>query len=111
MHRLSLDKKLNRMQRAIELLNNKIDNNYLFRMEEEYGKVYLGELQFEETENGKYALVNEETEEQKEHNRMVFKKSHELEAKEWKELWEIIQGKKYKGYKNWDGSDLRSWWD
>ena len=54
----SLDKKLNRMQRAIELLNNKIDNNYLFRMEEEYGKVYLGELQFEETENGKYALVN-----------------------------------------------------
>ena len=108
---LSLEKKLRKMRRAIELLKNKIEDNYISRTEEIYGEVYLGELEFEETDNGKYALVDEETEEQKEHNRLVFKKSHELEAKEWKELWQIIQGKKYKEYKDWDGSDLRSWWD
>jgi hypothetical protein len=42
---------------------------------------------------------------------MIFDKAHRLEEKEWKELWEIIEGKKYKEYKDWDGSDLRTWWD
>ena len=108
---LSLDKKLSKMRRAIELLKNKIEDNYISRTEEIYGEVYLGEMEFEETENGEYTLVDEETEEQKEHNKLVFKKAHELETKEWKELWQIIEGKKYKQYKDWDGSDLRSWWD
>ena len=31
--------------------------------------------------------------------------------KEWKELWQIIEGKKYKEYKDYDGSDMRCWWD
>ena len=108
---LSLDKKLSKMRRAIELLKNKIEDNYISRTEEIYGEVYLGEMEFEETENGKYTLVDEETEEQKQHNKLIFKKAHELEQKEWKELWEIIHGKKYKHYKDWDGSDLRGWWD
>ena len=108
---LSLEKKLNRMKRAIELLKNKIEDNYISRTEEIYGKVYLGDLEFEETEDGKYVLVDEETEEQKAHNKLIFNKAHQLETKEWKELWEIIGGKKYKEYKDWDGSDLRSWWD
>jgi hypothetical protein len=42
---------------------------------------------------------------------MIFKKAHELENKEWKELWQIIEGKKYKEYKDYDGSDMRGWWD
>ena len=108
---VSLDKKLSKMRRAIELLNNKIDDNFIKRTEEIYGDAYLGELVFEETENGKYTLVDEETEEQKQHNKLIFKKAHELEQKEWKELWQIIEGKKYKQYKDWDGSDLRGWWD
>ena len=108
---LSLEKKLSKMRRAIELLKNKIEDNYISRIEQIYGEVYLGELEFEETENGKYTLVDEETKEQKEHNRLIFNKAHQLEAKEWKELWQIIEGKKYKEYKDCDGSDLRSWWD
>jgi len=58
---LSLDKKLSKMRRAIELLKNKIEDNYISRTEEIYGEVYLGEMEFEETENGKYTLVDEET--------------------------------------------------
>lgn len=108
---VSLEKKLSKLRRAIELLNNKIEDNYISRMEEIYGEVYLSDLKFEETKDGKYALVDEETEEQTQHNKLIFKKSHDLEEKEWKELWQIIEGKKYKQYKDWDGSGLRGWWD
>ena len=58
-----------------------------------------------------YALVDEDNEEQKQHNRKVFKRAHEIEEKEWKEIWDTLKGKKYKEYKDYDGSDLRSWWD
>jgi hypothetical protein len=30
---------------------------------------------------------------------------------EWKELWEIIKGKKFTTWEKYDGSDLRGWWD
>jgi DNA-binding transcriptional MerR regulator len=108
---MSLNKKLAKMRRAIELLENKIQDSYVERIENEFGELYLSDFGFEKTENGNYALVNEETEEQTLHNRMIFKKAHALEIKEWKELWQIIEGKKYKEYKDYDGSDLRSWWD
>lgn len=107
----SLDKKLNKMQRAIELLQNKIEDNYIEIVEAEFGKLSLRDWKFEETEDGNYLLVDEDTEEEKKHNRMIFKKAHELEAKQWKELWQIIEGKKYKEYKDYDGSDMRCWWD
>lgn len=107
----SLDKKLARMRRVIELLQNNIEDNFIDRAEAEFGKLYLSDLKFEETGNGTYALVNEDTEDQKAHNKMVFKKAHDLEEKEWKEIWDTLKGKKYKDYKDYDGSDLRSWWD
>jgi len=106
----SLDKKLVKIKRAIELLNNKLEDNYIKRIEAEFGQLNTV-LNFEETEDGSYILVDNETEEEREHSKMIFDKAHRLEEKEWKELWEIIHGKKYKHYKDWDGSDLRGWWD
>ncbi len=107
----SLDRKLIKMKRVIELLQNQIDDNFIDMAEKELGQLNLSGFQFEETEDGKYALVDEDTEEEKEHNRKVFKRAHDLEEKEWKEIWDILKGKKYKEYKDYDGSDLRSWWD
>lgn len=107
----SLDKKLVKMKRAIELLENKIEDNYIDRTEDVHGKLVMKEWKFEESENGSYVLVDEDTEDEKKHNRMIFKKAHDLEEKEWAELWEIIKGKKWKEYKDWDGSDIRGWWD
>ena len=107
----SLHKKLTRMKRVIELIQNQIDDNFIDKAEKELGQLYLSDFGFEETENGMYALVDEDTEEQKEHNRKVFKRAHEIEEAEWKEIWDTLKGKKYKEYKDYDGSDLRSWWD
>jgi hypothetical protein len=109
--RISLDKKLVKMQRVIELLKNKIDDNFIDRVEQDLGFLYLSDLKFEETENGNYALVDEDTEEQTNHNRLVFKTAHDLEQKEWEEIWDTLKGNKYKEYKDYDGSDLQSWWD
>jgi hypothetical protein len=107
----SLNKKLAKMRRAIKLLENKIQDKYIERIEKEFGELYLSDFGFEKTDNGNYMLVDEDTEEQKLHNKTIFSKAHQLEAKEWKELWQIIEGKKYKEYKDYDGSDLRGWWD
>lgn len=107
----SLHKKLTRMKRVIELIQNQIDDNFIDKAEKELGQLNFSSFQFEETEDGKYALVDEDTEEEKEHNRKIFKRAHELEEAEWKEIWDTLKGKKYKNYKDYDGSDLRSWWD
>ena len=107
----SRQKKEYKMRKAIELIQNKLDGNYIERIEKQYGALSIKEWKFEETDNNSYILVDEDSIEEMEHNRMIFDKAHRLEEKEWKELWEIIQGKKYKEYKNYDGSDLRAWWD
>lgn len=109
--RVSLEKKLVAMARAIEILDNQIKEDYLSIVEEKYGKLSDREWKFEETEDGNYVLVDDETDEEKKHNSMLFKKSWDLKEAEWKELWKIIQGKKWKDYKDYDGSDLRGWWD
>lgn len=107
----SLNKKLRSMKRAIQILDNKLNHSYIQRVEEKFGELSKKDWKFEETENGNYVLVDEDTEEEKKHNRMIFQKAYDLENSEWKELWQIIEGKKYKEYKHYDGSDLRSWWD
>jgi hypothetical protein len=34
-----------------------------------------------------------------------------LEQKEWKELWNIFKGTKFTSIEDFDGTDLRGWWD
>ena len=74
-----------------------------------------------------YKLVDYDTDEEREHNRKVYDRTHELEEQEWNELFEILKGQNYKEYydtlseeekKNpnnhsewFDGSGLRGWWD
>jgi hypothetical protein len=103
--------KLQKMTRAIEIINTILDEGWIERAEAIHGKMVDKPWKFEETENGSYVLVDEETEEEKKHNKLIFETAHKLHREEWDELWEIIKGKEYKDYKNYDGSDLRGWWD
>jgi hypothetical protein len=97
------------MRRALELLKYKLDDNYVERAENELGS--LSKWDWEVDDDG--VLVDRDTPEQKKHNRKVFKRAHEIEEKEWKELWDIIKGTKFsKRYdKEYDGTDMRAWWD
>ena len=137
--RQSRDKKIQKMQRLMELLDNKIDDKYIELAEKELGyELVMRGFEFEEIdrtdEDGEklYQMIDNETDEEKELNRKIFDKARELEEAQWDEIWEILKGKKYedgseqlldimqekdtknteKDWNDWfDGSGLRGWWD
>jgi hypothetical protein len=114
-------KKVEKMKRAIQLLKNVRSDQYTKRAEEELGELKNSDWLW----NGR-----EDTQEEKNHNRNVFKRAREIEDLEWKELWSIIHGQDMKEYSeiynsktdeekeeggvwnDWfDGSGLKGWWD
>jgi hypothetical protein len=125
----SRSKKIEKMQRAIQILKNIEDGDYISMAEAELGEIVHHPWEFEDAEDspGFYQLVDKDTPEEKEHNRKVYERADELEAQEWNELWEILKGKNYKEYyetlsekekenpnnfNEWfDGSGLQGWWD
>ena len=121
-------KKVVAMRRAVELIKNYNQNNYIEMAESELGPLSLHDWEFEpvpdKPEHSK--LINNDTEEEKIHNRKVFDRANEIEEKEWKELFEILKGQshtefqmlhdksedKKNSWDNWfDGSGIKSWWD
>jgi hypothetical protein len=107
------DVKVQKMRRALELLKHKLDDDYISRAESELGELILGDFEFEKTEEGNYKMVDLliETASVRKHNRKVFKRASDIEETEWKELWDIFKGKKFTTMDDFDGSDLRGWWD
>ncbi len=105
--------KVKAMARALELLKHKLDDDYIDRAEAELGELVMHDWEFEEVDGGKYQLIDKETKKEKAHNRRVFKRAVAIENAEWNELWTIFKGtknsKKYDA--NYDGSDMRAWWD
>ncbi len=114
-------KKVVKIKRVIELIDNVQNGDYIGRAEKELGELKNSDWFFDE---------REDTPEEKEHNRKVFDLSHKLEQDEWKELCSIIQGQDYNEYKKiydkltpeekveedhwykwYDGSGLKNWWD
>ena len=105
----SREPKVVAMRRALELLRNNREDNFVERAEAELGP--LSKWEFEVDENG--VVIDRDTPEEKEHNRNVYKRAREIEDGEWKEMWEIFKGtKNSKKYdKKYDGTDMRAWWD
>ena len=130
--RESRDKKIAKMQRAIQILKNINDDKYIEMAEAELGELIMHDWEFEDVPDrpGYSKLVDNETASEKRHNRKVFNRARKLESMEWKELWKIFEGQDYKDYQkitkkltpkemqdmnvwnDWfDGSDMRGWWD
>jgi hypothetical protein len=111
--RESRDPKVKQMRRAIELLKHKLYDDYIDRAELVIGQLDKTPFEFEPTEDGLFTLVDNETPEVKEHRHKVYQYARELEDKEWNELWDIFKGtENSKSYEeNYDGTDMRGWWD
>lgn len=122
------DKKVAKIRRAIQLLDNRLNDNYVEQAEKELGELIHRDWEFEPTEDGNYRLKDTETKEESDHNRKVFKLASTIDDREWRELWNIFKGqsildfKKYtktlpkeqqaNAWDNWfNGSDMRGWWD
>lgn len=122
----SRDKKLAKIRRAIELLKHKLDDDYTDRAELELGVVVDSYLNFEKTEDG-YKLIDNQTDEERQHSRNLIERAYAIENEEWNELWDIFKGQDINEYLLWrkstpidseklwymwfDGSDMRGWWD
>ena len=114
-------KKVEKMKRAIQLIKNTRGVWGVEQAEAELGPLYLKPIMFEELESDPkfYNLVDNNTEEEKQHNKKIFERAREIERSEWNELWEIFKGQDTKKYnpnnQDWDdwydGSGMDSWWD
>jgi hypothetical protein len=113
-------KKVQKIERAIEILNNITEDKYIDIAESQLGlKVNID-----------YIFDNDAPEEVKEANGKIYDLSQEIEDKEWKELWVIFQGQEHSHYVmlldkitpekrkkddvwgNWyNGSGMSHWWN
>ena len=124
----SRGKKVAKIKRAIKLLDNRLNDNYIEQAEAELGELHLKPLEFEDLGNGTSKLLDTNTKEETDHNRRVFKLAQTMDDREWRELWNIFKGQSILDYKkhlktipkeeqgdewnNWfNGSDMRGWWD
>jgi hypothetical protein len=123
-------KKVDKMIRACQLLENFMDDNFVDQAEKELGNLIHRDWEFEDVPDkpGYSQLVDNETDEEKAHNRKIFDRAREIEEEQWNELWNIMRGQN-DGKSNaiaqvvlsdgdnqpfetkFDGTDLRSWWD
>jgi len=113
-------KKVKKIERAIEILNNITEDKY----------INIAESQLGYEVNTDYIFDNDEPENIKEANGKIYDLSQEIEKREWKELWTIFQGQEHSHYvmlldkmnteqrkkedvwDNWyDGSGIGHWWD
>lgn len=126
----SRNKKIIKIKRAIEIINNINNYNYLSLAELEIGTLYQSDWIFEDVGSDLYKLKDTLTEFQKAHNKKVYDLSHKIEKDEWVELWNIMKGQNYEDYilyescltekekkstdqyyKWFDGSGMNGWWD
>ena len=125
-------KKVLAMRRAVELIKNYNQDNYIEMAEKELGEIVHHEWEFEPVEDkpGYSRLIDKDTDEEKIHNRKVFDRAREIEEEEWDELFKILKGQDYKEYRElydaqteeekkereiwnewFDGSGIKGWWD
>lgn len=113
-------KKVAAMRRAVELIRNYNQDNYIDMAEKELGELVLYDWEFESVEDkpGYVTLVDKETEEEKAHNRKIYERANEIAEQEWDELFVILKGqdtskfdKNKDWYKQFDGSGIKGWWD
>jgi hypothetical protein len=110
---ISRGRKVEKIKRALELLKHKLDDDYVERAELELGELSYNPIRFEPVEGkeGLYSMVDDDTPAEKKHAKKVYKRARVIEETEWKELWDIFKGKKFTTFEEFDGSDLRGWWD
>ena len=113
-------KKVAAMRRAIELIKNYNEDNYIDMAEKELGELMIHDWEFEPVpdKSGYSQLVDNDTDEEKKHNKKVFDRARELEKQEWDELFVILKGQDYTKFdkdidwdKQFDGSGIKGWWD
>jgi len=127
--RESSEKKIRKMRRVVEILEHFRKEDFIDLAEQDLGiNLISRDLEFESNDDDTFSLVDNESEEEKEHNRKIYNKSTEIEESMYNELWEILKGQDYSKFEkepegtpqdklhdHWqnqfDGTGIRGWWD
>jgi hypothetical protein len=113
-------KKIDAIRRTVQIIQNYNNDSYIEMAEKELGEIVLREWEFEPVPDrpNLSRLVDNETEEEKAHNKKVYERASEIEEQEWNELFELLKGQDYKNfdkeidwYKQFNGSGIKNWWD
>jgi len=115
-------KKVAKMKRLSYLIDVCVNDSFVDEAERELGiEMIYHDWEFVpvEGEQDLFEIKDKETPEEKEHNRKILKRSHEIQKEYWEELCLIIKGADYEAIrasdedfdKLYDGSDIRAWWD
>ena len=114
-------KKVAKMRRLSYLLEVKMNDEYLEMAEKELGEIIYKPWEFEPINDEKslYKIKVKNTPEEEKHNDKVYQRSFEIEKEHWEEIISIIKGPDYDEIRNsgkdfdeqYDGSDIRAWWD
>lgn len=110
-------KKIAAMNRATQIIDYLVNDEFVELAEKELGLVIYTETTFVPIEGtNTYEWVDEGTSEEQAHNSAVYKRSFEIEIEFWEELFTILKGQDTKApgfdwQKDYDGTNLRSWWD
>jgi hypothetical protein len=113
-------KKIDAMRRTVQIIQNYNNDSYIEMAEKELGEIVLRDWEFEPVPDrpNLSRLVDNETEEEKAHNKKVYERASEIEEQEWNELFELLKGQDYKNfdkeidwYKQFNGSGIKNWWD
>lgn len=125
-------KKIEKMRRAVEILNHHIEDDFVDLAEKQLEKTVSDWLSFENDDCNKNwtKVVSKATEQEEKDNSEIYALARKLEKDTWKELFEILHGQNYDDYKKFeenlteeekkdegrwykwfDGSGMLGWWD
>lgn len=113
-------KKIDAMRRTVQIIQNYNNDSYIEMAEKELGEIVLRDWEFEPVPDrpNLSRLVDNETEEERAHNKKIYERASEIEEQEWNELFELLKGQDYKNfnkeidwYKQFNGSGIKNWWD
>ena len=113
-------KKVAKMRRAVEIINNMNDLTHIEMAERELGPLIIRDWEFVPEGVDSYSLKDNLNKKEKDHNRKVYNRARQIEQEEWKELWYIFEGQQHEKYRkmkdvewdDWfDGSGMQTWWD
>lgn len=120
----SRNKKIEKIRRAIELIDHYLEDSYIELAEKQLGKEVTTKLNFVPVGNGLYEMEDADTEQEKLDNSEIFDLARKLEIDEWMELFAILRGQDFTLFDkaketdpniNWndwfDGSGMNTWWD
>jgi len=107
-----LDVKIENMKRALDILNNIRDDNYLELAEKELGYKYIySDFIFERVDNNLFKLKNDLSSEVGKKNYDLSEKSEEIKEEEWIELMDILKGNDIEiNIEKHQNKGLRSWY-